>query len=147
VISIAVGLIILAFDGLLWFENPKNGHAYALIAFTVIQLLLLSDLLRSRRAVRASLYWSTVYLLLLLLNPLTGPAIGISPAEFALYLFGLTPIGSFDNVRGPSTLSGKPLRSAPDLQPRRASIRLSPRCISPSRPRRCRWRRICCRKP
>ena len=102
VISIAVGLIILAFDGLLWFENPKNGHAYALIAFTVIQLILLSGrFLRSRWAVRAALYWSTIYLLLLLLNPLTGPAIGISPAEFALYLFDLTPIGSFDNVSCP----------------------------------------------
>ncbi len=97
-----VGLIILTFDGLLWYDNPKNGHAYALTAFTVIQLTLLSGrFLRSRWSVRATLYWSTTYLLLLLLNPLTGPTIGISPAEFALYLFGLSPIGSFDDVSCP----------------------------------------------
>jgi uncharacterized membrane protein len=102
VISIVVGLIILSFDGLLWFDNPKNGHAYALIAFTFIQLLLLTGLfLRPRWTVRAAFYWSMIYLLLLLLNPLSGPAIGVSPAEFALYLFGLSPIGSFDNVSCP----------------------------------------------
>jgi hypothetical protein len=102
VISIVVGLIILSFDGLLWFDNPKNGHAYALIAFTFIQLLLLTDLfLLPRWTVRAAFYWSIIYLLLLLLNPLSGPAIGVSPAEFALYLFGLSPIGSFDNVSCP----------------------------------------------
>jgi hypothetical protein len=102
VISIVVGLIILSFDGLLWFDNPKNGHAYALIGFTVIQLLLLTGLfLRPRWTVRAAFYWSIIYLVLLLLNPLSGPAIGVSPAEFALYLFGLSPIGSFDNVSCP----------------------------------------------
>ena len=102
VISIVVGLIILSFDGLLWFDNPKNGHAYALIGFTVIQLLLLTGLfLRPRRTVRAAFYWSIIYLLLLLVNPLSGPAIGVSPTEFALYLFGLHPIGSFDNVSCP----------------------------------------------
>jgi len=102
VISIVVGLIILSFDGLLWFDNPKNGHAYALIGFTLIQLLLLTGLfLRPRWTVRAAFYWSMIYLLLLLLNPLSGPAIGVSPAEFALYLFGLSPIGSFDNVSCP----------------------------------------------
>jgi hypothetical protein len=102
VISIVVGLIILSFDGLLWFDNPKNGHAYALIGFTFIQLLLLTGLFfRPRRTIRAAFYWSMIYLLLLLLNPLSGPAIGVSPTEFALYLFGLSPIGSFDNVSCP----------------------------------------------
>jgi uncharacterized membrane protein len=102
VISIVVGLIILSFDGLLWFDNPKNGHAYALIGFTLIQLLLLRGLfLLPRWTVRTAFYWSIIYLLLLLLNPLSGPAIGVSPAEFALYLFGLSPIGSFDNVSCP----------------------------------------------
>jgi hypothetical protein len=97
-----VGLIILSFDGLLWFDNPKDGHAYALIGFTLIQLLLLTGLfLLPRRTIRAAFYWSMIYLVLLLLNPLSGPAIGVSPAEFALYLFGLSPIGSFDNVSCP----------------------------------------------
>jgi hypothetical protein len=102
VLSIVVGLIILSFDGLLWFDNPKNGHAYALIGFTFIQLLLLTGLfLCPRWTVRAAFYWSMIYLLLLLLNPLSGPAIGVSPTEFALYLLGLSPIGSFDNVSCP----------------------------------------------
>jgi hypothetical protein len=102
VISIVVGLIILSFDGLLWFDNPKNGHAYALIGFTFIQLLLLTGLFfRPRWTVRAAVYWSMIYLVLLLLNPSSGPAIGVSPAEFALYLLGRSPIGSFDNVSCP----------------------------------------------
>jgi hypothetical protein len=97
-----VGLIILSFDGLLWFDNPKDGHAYALIGYTLIQLLFLKGLfLLSRWTVRAAFYWSMIYLLLLLLDPSSGPAISISPAEFALYLFGLSPIGSFDNVSCP----------------------------------------------
>jgi hypothetical protein len=101
-ISIVVGLIILSFDGLLWFDNPKNGHAYALIGFTVIQLLFLTGLFFSpRRTIRAAFYWSIIYLVLLLLNPLSGPAIGVSPAKFALYPFGLSPVGSFDNVSCP----------------------------------------------
>lgn len=102
VISIVVGLLILIFDGLLWFDNPKNGHAYALIAFTIIQLALLYGLFRSpHRATKAINYWSAIYLVLLLLNPLTGPFIGVSPAQFASYLFGITPIPSFNGVSCP----------------------------------------------
>jgi hypothetical protein len=93
IISIVFGAIILVFDGLLWLDNPKNGHAYALIVFTLIQVVLLGSILSRRAwAVRATLYWASIYLAMLALNPLTGPAIGISPAEFALYLFGITPI-------------------------------------------------------
>jgi len=86
-------VVILVFDGLLWLDNPKNGHAYALIVFTLIQVVLLGSLLSRRGwAVRATLYWAAIYLVMLVLNPLTGPAIGISPAEFALYLLGVTPV-------------------------------------------------------
>ncbi len=93
ILSTAFGAVILAFDGLLWLDNPKNGHAYALIAFTLIPVFLLGVLLAGRGwAVRATLYWAAAYLVMLALNPLTGPAIGISPAEFALYLFGVSPI-------------------------------------------------------
>lgn len=100
--SIVLGILILSFDGLLWFDNPKNGHAYALIAFTVIQLILLGGrFLNPNRATRAVMYWSLIYLVLLLLNPLSGPVIGLSPVQFASYLFGVTPIPSFDGVSCP----------------------------------------------
>ncbi len=93
IVSIVFGAVTLAFDGLLWLDNPKNGHAYALIVFTLIQVVLLGSLLSRRGwAVKATLYWAAIYLVMLVLNPLTGPAIGISPAEFALYLLGVTPV-------------------------------------------------------
>jgi hypothetical protein len=81
IVSIVFGAETLAFDGLLWLDNPKNGHAYALIVFTLIQVVLLGSLLSRRGwAVKATLYWAAIYLVMLVLNPLTGPAIGISPA-------------------------------------------------------------------
>ncbi|MCS6788757.1 MAG: hypothetical protein NZ733_05660 [Aigarchaeota archaeon] len=83
--SILVGIIILAFDGLLWFDNPKNGHAYALISFIAVKALLLFGVITAKSwALRGVFYWAITYLLMLLLNPLTGPAIGLSPIEFAL---------------------------------------------------------------
>ncbi|MEM2041131.1 MAG: hypothetical protein QXI52_04405 [Nitrososphaerota archaeon] len=94
-LSIVVGLIILAFDGLLWFDNPLNGHATALVAFTAIQVLILVLLFaRPWIGIRVVFYWSLLYLIILLLNPLTGPMVGISIEAFALYLFGVTPIAS-----------------------------------------------------
>ncbi|GBC71122.1 hypothetical protein HRbin02_00901 [Candidatus Calditenuaceae archaeon HR02] len=95
VLSILVGFIILAFDGLLWFDNPKTHHATALIAFTIIQLFIVGLLFfKPRVGFRLTFYWSMLYLIILLLNPLTAPAIGISVEAFALYLLGITPITS-----------------------------------------------------
>ncbi|MCS6769038.1 MAG: hypothetical protein NZ570_01190 [Candidatus Caldarchaeum sp.] len=102
ILSIAVGVLMLLFDGLLWFDNPKNGHAYSLVVFTLIQLFLLAGVFAGRAgATKAVASWAAAYLAMLLLNPLTGPAIGISPTEFAMYLFGLTPVSSFDGVSCP----------------------------------------------
>lgn len=102
ILSIIVGALILALDGLLWFDNPKNGHAYALILFTVIQAAILGVFIRGERlGVKIMLAWSVIYLVLLLLNPLTGPFIGISPDMFALYLFGVAPLSGSPGVSCP----------------------------------------------
>ncbi|MEM1937806.1 MAG: hypothetical protein QXV14_06705 [Candidatus Caldarchaeum sp.] len=102
VLSLLTGLLILLFDGLLWFDNPKNGHAYSLFVFSAVQLILLLGVVMGRKwAGKAVPYWAASYLAMLLLNPLTGPSIGVQPSEFAAYLFGLTPISSFNSVSCP----------------------------------------------
>ncbi len=94
-LSILVSFVILAFDGLLWFDNPKTHHATALIAFIIIQVSIGGLLFfKPRTGYRLAFYWAMLYLILLLLNPLTGPSIGIPVEAFALYLFGITPIAS-----------------------------------------------------
>jgi len=93
--SIVLGVIILAFDGLLWFDNPKNGHAYALAAFTAISVVLLGLVVaKPRVGFTAAAVWATLQFLMMAADPLSGPQIGISPGEFALYLYGITPISS-----------------------------------------------------
>ncbi|MEM4280974.1 MAG: hypothetical protein QW470_04850 [Candidatus Caldarchaeum sp.] len=95
VLSLLVGLVILLFDGLLWFDNPQTGHATALIIFSGIQIFLLELLItRLRAGLRVLLYWSALYLIFLLLNPLTGPSMGIPVELFAMYLFGVSPVSS-----------------------------------------------------
>ncbi len=94
-LSILVGLVILAFDGLLWFDNPLNGHATALTVFTAVQVFIMALLfVRPRFGANVLFYWSLLYLVILLLNPLTGPVIGLTVQDFALYLFGITPVTS-----------------------------------------------------
>lgn len=102
--SVILGILILALDGLLWFDNPKNGHAHALIAFTAVQLVLLAPTIAGKRwTLKIATIWSLVYLVLLILNPLTvylwAPEITV--ADFAAYLFGISPIASFDAVNCP----------------------------------------------
>jgi hypothetical protein len=101
-LSIALSALILAYDGLLWADNPKTGHAYALAAFTVIDVLLLIVVLASPRlGFRASYAWGLVQLVLMLLNPLSASFIGLSVGAFASYLFGLEPVRSFGSVSCP----------------------------------------------
>ncbi len=99
-LSVILRILILAFDGLLWYDNPLNGHAYALVLFTVVDLALLG-LVVSGRGYRAVFIWATLQTLALALNPLTGFTINITPAEFASYLFGLTPIESTSDFSCP----------------------------------------------
>ncbi|MEM4303223.1 MAG: hypothetical protein QXQ70_04930 [Candidatus Caldarchaeum sp.] len=99
-VSIILRGLILAFDGLLWYDNPVNGHGYALAVFTVVDVVLLS-LLVLGRAVRAVMVWAIFQTLAMALNPFTAFTINISPEEFALYLFGVTPIGSTSSFSCP----------------------------------------------
>ncbi len=95
--SVILSGIILAYDGLLWLDNPKTGHAYGLIFLVVVDVIFIASLPLAparRRLYSALTFWVGLKILLLLLNPLTGPQIGISPSEFAAYLFGLAPISS-----------------------------------------------------
>jgi len=104
ILSIIVGAIILAFDGLLWFDNPVNGHAYALVIFVIIQAVVLGVFVnRAMLGVKLMLAWSIIYLILLLLNPLTGPVIGIPPDRFAAYLVGIAPFAGSPEISCPFT--------------------------------------------
>ncbi len=94
-ISAILGGLILAFDGLLWLDNPKTGHAYGLIGFVVLDVVFIASIAllpRRQRLYLALSIWGALKIIFLILNPLTGPQIGITPSEFAAYLFGLTPI-------------------------------------------------------
>lgn len=99
-VSIILRGLILASDGLLWYDNPVNGHGYALVVFTLVDVILLG-LVAIGRGVGAVLVWAVLQTLALLLNPLTAFTINISPMEFALYLYGITPIGSTSSFSCP----------------------------------------------
>jgi len=99
-LSAILRLIILAFDGLLWFDNPVTGHAYALLVFTVVDVVLIGTV-AAGRGVNIVLLWAILQTIALALNPFTAFTINISVTEFASYLFGLTPIGSTDRFSCP----------------------------------------------
>ena len=92
-------LYILAVDMVLWEFNPRNGHAYALIAFTVINLLLIGAVLaKPRTGLTITALWGTLQILLLIADVATGLGIGATPTESAAYLF----LGEGAGVRNPS---------------------------------------------
>jgi len=92
-VSVIIRIVILVFDGLLWFDNPKNGHATALVVFTVIDLILVGFVItRVERGFISTAVYGFFQFIIMLANPLTGPAIGISPTDFAAYLFGISTI-------------------------------------------------------
>ena len=99
-ISVILRIVILAFDGLLWFDNPINGHAYALLVFTVVDAVLIGAVAVGRGG-RSVLVWAILQILALALNPFTAFTLGISVQEFASYLYGLTPLSSTDSFSCP----------------------------------------------
>lgn len=102
VLSLLLSGLILAYDGLLWADNPKTGHAYALIGFGVIDLVLLVLVVGMPKVgLQSSFVWGLVQLVLMLANPLTAGAIGLSPGEFANYLFGLKPYSGSPKISCP----------------------------------------------
>jgi hypothetical protein len=99
-LSAVLRILILSFDGLLWYDNPVNGHAYALVVFTVVDLVLMGVVVAGR-GYRTVFIWAILQTLALALNPLTAFTLNITPADFASYLFGLTPIESTSSFSCP----------------------------------------------
>lgn len=86
--SIAGQVWLLLTDAELWTVAP--GHAYGLIAITVVDLLaytLFSPRFQLRRRLLA--LWALIKLALFLGDVLTAPEFGTTYLEFAAYLFSL----------------------------------------------------------
>jgi len=81
-LSAVLRILILSFDGLLWYDNPVNGHAYALVVFTVVDLVLMGVVVAGR-GYRTVFIWAILQTLALALNPLTAFTLNITPADFA----------------------------------------------------------------
>lgn len=98
VTSALLGVVILVEDYLLgvegdrflWYYNDVGFHAYGLIGFLIVDLILVGTILaRGRIGVQLALLWSILQTPVMLLDPFTGSQFGIEPAEFARYLFSI----------------------------------------------------------
>ncbi len=86
--SIAGQTHLLLTDAELW--NVAPGHAYGLIAITVIDFLVFPLFVLGHSLRRKLLtVWVLLKLVLILGDVLTAPEFGLSYLEFAAYLFGL----------------------------------------------------------
>jgi hypothetical protein len=90
VMSAALGGAILATDEDLW--KFEAAHGYALAVFVVVDIGVLAFLLSrgSRLSFRLASIWGTVQALVMVADIFTAPAsLGLTQAQFAVYLFGL----------------------------------------------------------
>lgn len=90
-VSALIGLTILGTDSNLW--NYEPSHAYGLIAFVIIDIIGIG-LIRwkgSRNLLRLGAAWGAIFALLQVSDVYSGgaAAIGLTPDQFASYLFGL----------------------------------------------------------
>jgi len=77
----------------LWADRDIHApisHAYALIAFIVIDIILAGLLIfKGHALIRPVLAWSALQVLAMLLDPFTAPYYKVDPQQFAQYLFGI----------------------------------------------------------
>ncbi len=101
-LSSFMGFVILAEDALsptrfIWESSSINApipHAYALVAFIIVDLILaLTILAEPIGGTLAASLWSILQVLAMAFDPLTAPSYNLTVIEFASYLFG---IWSFD---------------------------------------------------
>lgn len=109
VLAVVVSIVLLVTDDFLW--RAAVQHAYAVVAFIVVDLVLLALLaLRTRTGLKAVSVWSLLQtvgmvtdpLAALVPNPLTGETFfgGLTVAEAARYLFLEQAYFTFDILLG-----------------------------------------------
>ena len=88
-ISALLGIVILATDKNIWKDAPL--HAYGLVAFVVVDLVLLGLVMMrpTKQTLRIVLGWGLLQIVIMLANIFNGPSTYGSPSDFATYLFGL----------------------------------------------------------
>lgn len=117
---------LLATDAFLREAQPLLAAALAL--FIGVDVALASPLTaRDRFPAGLALPWAALQLLGLLLNPLMGPQVGIPPAAFADYLFGLWAYDALVTLRALQVLVGLALvgglrQAVAGLRPRRRGV-------------------------
>jgi hypothetical protein len=90
VASAALGAAIVATDRNLWKFEPS--HAFALSAFVIVDFGVAGYLMSkgSRLSFQLASIWGTLQALVMLADIFTAPAsLGLTQAQFAVYLFGL----------------------------------------------------------
>jgi hypothetical protein len=91
-ISAGLGGAILAVDRVLW--NYGRSHAYGLVAFVVVDVLLIGLLFaRPRSMLLGTAVWAVVQFIILLGNVVVGAQLGVeafTQEEFTQYLLGLS---------------------------------------------------------
>lgn len=91
-ISALLGIAILATDHNLW--NYEPTHAYGLVVFVIIDIVAigLAMLRSSRNILRLAGAWGFLFALIMVSDIYSGgaTAIGLTPDQFASYLFGLS---------------------------------------------------------
>ncbi len=77
----------------LWADREISApisHAYALIGFIIIDLILAALVATERIGVKAAVVWSVLMAVAMALDPLTASYYKTEPQTFANYLFGIT---------------------------------------------------------
>jgi len=97
VASALLGIAILSTDYNLWTYEP--AHAYGLIAFVAIDLVAIGlvSWRGTRNVLRLAGAWGAIFALIMVSDIFSGGAnaFGLSPEQFAIYLFGL---GYYDSA-------------------------------------------------
>ena len=91
VLIAVLGAAILAMDQVLW-QSMGGTHAYALIAFVIVDLVIAILLLTrpSKMSLTIAAVWSILRILLQIADVYNGPTMSLSYADFANYLFNPT---------------------------------------------------------
>lgn len=91
VLIAVLGAAILAMDKILW-QSMGGTHAYALIAFVIVDLVIAILLLTrpSKMSLTVAAVWSILRMLLQVADVYNGPAMSLSYGDFANYLFNPT---------------------------------------------------------
>lgn len=87
-LTTVISVYILAVDNILWMDNPINFHAYGLVVFVVVNLILIAlNLSKPKTGATLVLVWGIVQVLALIGDVATGLGLGFTAQESVAYLF------------------------------------------------------------